>query len=185
MDTMEPVVWQGVHERGDVELVIGLAGDVAAQMGRPFSLAREELEGLGMDERFRRAARALHEQGAAPPDFDAEALRESHEVVQARTRSERGYVPGRYAGTLTLFRARDVPAHSEAIFAPCGDEERRTLCWSRLVSAPVEVHVIPGTHVTMGSEPNVRVLAERMREALAAARERAGGARIPALEIVS
>jgi hypothetical protein len=52
-----------------------------------------------------------------------------------------------------------------------GDEERRTLGWSRHLSA-VEVQPVPGMHVTLGSEPHVRVLAGHVRQGLARARRR-------------
>lgn len=43
----------------------------------------------------------------------------------------------------------------------------------------VEVHFIPGSHVTLASEPNVRVLAERIRDSLAVGHARAAAADEP------
>jgi thioesterase domain-containing protein len=151
------------------------------QMGRPFAFSREELRGLPLEEQLRRAAEALHAQGAAPPGFEPAALRESYDVVKARAASREGYVPGCFSGRVTVFEARDLPAgvdpaEVERSRAEWSEEERRTLFWCRLVEDRVEVHRVPGTHVSIGMEPHVRVLAERVRASLAAARPRAATA---------
>ncbi|HEX8906420.1 MAG TPA: hypothetical protein VF771_16340, partial [Longimicrobiaceae bacterium] len=64
----------------------------------------------------------------------------------------------------------------QKLLASWSDEERRTLCWCRLVGDRVEVHQVPGSHVSMGREPNVRTLAERVRQSLVAARARTDSA---------
>ncbi|HEX8273747.1 MAG TPA: amino acid adenylation domain-containing protein [Longimicrobiaceae bacterium] len=177
MDTMSPLLAQCELSTGhDLELVISNAVDVATQVGRPFTVDRAALEGLDPDEQVRRVVEALHAQGAAPPDYDAAALQESCDIIRLRKVSLSGYVPGPYRGTLTLFRASVVEDEHRGFLArnTASEEELRTLGWSRLASAPVEVHQVPGAHVTIGTEPHVRVLAQRVGESLAAARERAG-----------
>jgi amino acid adenylation domain-containing protein len=176
LDTMSPVLARERQGSDDVHLVIGMAADVAAQMGRPFHLRREELEGLDPDEQVRRAVEALHAHGAAPRDFDVAALREHCQVIRDRRRSLLAYEPDLFAGTLTLFRASIVTDEYEAFFAPRGDEERHTLGWCALAPGRVRVVRVPGAHVTLGSEPHVPVLADRLRESVAAARPRAAHA---------
>ncbi len=172
MDTMEPMLWHGQSQLSDLDLVFGLAGDVAAQMSRPFSICREQLEGISLDQQCRVAAEELCAQGAVPGDLSATWLSEGIEIIRARHRSGHCYTPGRLRSTLTLFRPNEIPIESSRIFTPFSEEEQRTLCWCRLVEDRVEVHRIPGGHVTMGSEPNVRMLAQRVRESLAAAQTR-------------
>jgi thioesterase domain-containing protein len=166
-------IWE---EIADDELLVGLAGDVAAQMGRPFALPRAELHGLTLDAQLRRAVEALHAQQAAPEGYEPEMLHASYRVVHERTLSRRGYVPGRFSGWMTVFKAAALPASVDpALVAKLRDgwtdEDLRTLCWCRLVDERVEVHEVPGTHVTMGTEPYVRTLAACVRQSLAAARE--------------
>ena len=115
----------------------------------------------------------MHARGAAPDDFDADLLAQAVQTIRDRERSYAGYLPGRVAAPLTLFRATGNSPRHEAFFAPLGERERETLGWSRHAGGPVEVHAVPGEHVTIGAEPHVRVLVQHMREALAAARERA------------
>jgi thioesterase domain-containing protein len=145
-------------------------------MGRPFVLAPEDIKGMPFDEQLRHAVEAMHAQGAAPRDYDAGALRDSYNEICARRPCLDGYTPGSFPGTITLFRAidrRGMDKDLQPYTASWTEEERQTLCWSRRVANRVEVRSVPGTHITMGAEPNVRVLASHLRETLAAARERA------------
>ena len=182
LDTMSPVLAQAWPWRSDLDLAATLAEETAARMRRPFSLSAEEreaLEGLDPGELARRIVEAMHARGAAPPEFDAEALGEACRTVRDRNRSYAGYVPGTLSAPVTLFRASENPPRHQAFFDPLPDDEKRTLGWSRHAGAPVEVHEVPGTHVTIAAEPQARVLVHAVRQALAAARARAGHAADP------
>jgi thioesterase domain-containing protein len=67
------------------------------------------------------------------------------------------YRPTVYPGQLVIFRS---VTRSET---PDNDE---LLGWGGLVSKGIEVHDITGRHLDMLNEPNVRVLAEKLRECL-------------------
>lgn len=150
-----------------------MAHEAAEQNGRTLALSVDELEGMELPAQIRHAAGALRAQGAVAPEFQDAALADAVRGVKARVDSGSAYEPGRFAGTLTLFRASESGERHERFFATRGEDERRTFGWTPLAAEPVEVHPVPGSHVTLGSEPNVRTLARQMREALAAARERA------------
>jgi amino acid adenylation domain-containing protein len=173
LDTLAPDLIRRRAETSDPELVRSLAHDVAAQLGRPLEIDPAALEGAEMDEMLRRAIRALRQADAAPEGFDAEALREHFTVIRARNRSLAGYRAGAVRAPLHLFPAQDHAEGYEAYFTGADGEERRTQGWRTVTVGPVEVHPVPGGHVTLGSEPHVPVLAERVRGALAAARARA------------
>ena len=179
LDTTAPCITETRPVPEPLDLLIGLADDLAAERGRTFAVRREELEGLDRGEQLRRIADALQAQGAAPAGFGAERLQAQADVLLARARSLTGYAPGAFTGSLTLFRAEQVPGDFQALLAGYTDEEQRTRGWCRTSPAPVEVHPVPGAHVTISSEPHVRVLAQRMREALAAARLRTESLRAP------
>jgi thioesterase domain-containing protein/acyl carrier protein len=176
LDTVSPVLMERWAWDGDEDTMLVLARDVAARSRRPFTLPRQALAGLSTEEQLRAVVRALHDQGAAPVAFDEAVLADQVHTVRARRQSRAGYVPGRFDGWLTLFRAVDELDGFDDFLAPCTDEERRTLAWSRYAAPPVEVYRVPGSHATIGSEPHVRVLAARVRDALAAARLRAASA---------
>jgi amino acid adenylation domain-containing protein len=163
LDTMETAMWRRLPRRQGAIRVATLAKEIAEKMGRPFVLSPGELEALTLDEQCRRAVDALHDQHAAPPGFTAQHLRHDYyDVVTLRDRSRRAYKPRRFSGRLTLFRSS---VRSDDILAGCTEEEARTLGWCRLVD-DVQVHQVPGSHRSMGIEPHVRTLAQRVRESL-------------------
>jgi amino acid adenylation domain-containing protein len=67
------------------------------------------------------------------------------------------YVPRSFAGKVTLFRGRRQPLNR--IRDP-------QLGWGRLAEGGVDIHLVPGTHGTVLSEPNVSVLADMLKEHL-------------------
>jgi amino acid adenylation domain-containing protein len=176
MDSMSPYFADHWPFTGDLDLILGIIADAAAHLDRQVEIDRGALEGLDPDEQIRRAVQALHVQGAAPANYDAEAVRAEWRVLADRIDSIRGFAPGSFGGTITHFRAGGQSAHFDAFLARFTDEEKRTLGWNRYSPRPVQVHVVPGIHATIGSEPHVRVLARALRESLAAARAAAGGA---------
>lgn len=66
------------------------------------------------------------------------------------------YHPAEYGGWITLFRAKKQGL----------SKFNHTLGWDELVKDRVEVTVVPGTHESMLQEPNVQVVAARLRELL-------------------
>jgi amino acid adenylation domain-containing protein len=168
LDTMSHGLHRVRQRARQADGVAILAGDEAARARRPFSLRPEDLEGLPLEEQARRAVAELHANGVAlrmTPEVLADAVR----LERDRDRSFAEYEPEPYPGTLTLFRAQEAPQEQDTFLAEYTDDQRWTLGWCRHAAA-VEVHPVPGSHPTLVSEPHVRVLAERVRASLAAAR---------------
>jgi amino acid adenylation domain-containing protein len=46
------------------------------------------------------------------------------------------------------------------------DLEDKALTWKKFCKLPVNIHVVPGKHITMLNEPHVRVLAKKLRDCL-------------------
>ena len=171
LDTIAPDIIQELQVRDD-EMLVGLAGEQAEKWGWTFTFPHPSLRGLPLDEKLRRVDAALRAQGPVPEGYAPARLEEAFRGVWARVESGRGYLPGRFRGTVTLFRAAASAAYRDALFAGRTAEEERVLGWARHVDGEVEVHTLPGTHVTLAAEPHVGALAERMRESLAAGRAR-------------
>ena len=89
------------------------------------------------------------------------------------------YVPQPYPGRVTLFRASDRALR--------GVEEDPQAGWGEWGGGGVEIHTIPGTHMSMMAEPHVRLLALEVQECLERAqlewekRQEASAGRIPSL----
>jgi amino acid adenylation domain-containing protein len=173
LDSMSSVLTQAWPGSARAGAPLMMARVVAARMRRPFPVEEAELEGMDADQQVRHLVEALRASGAAPEGFGEANLREMCGVMDDRRRSLAGYVPGRFSGPLTLFRASISPSEHEWEALASTDEEKRTLGWSQLSDAPVRVHRVPGSHHSMNAEPHVRVLAQQVREALVSARERA------------
>jgi thioesterase domain-containing protein len=76
--------------------------------------------------------------------------------------AEQSYRPGRWDGHATLFRARE----ESALSLWTAFEVDREHGWTRYVTGGVTVELCPGNHATMCEEPNVRVLAQKLRAAM-------------------
>ncbi|HEX2209296.1 MAG TPA: amino acid adenylation domain-containing protein, partial [Longimicrobium sp.] len=173
MDTMSPVL---VNEWpcADADIVAGLAREMGQDAGIDFHVAPESLAGFDRDEQIRFVLDALRARGAAPAGLTAEALAAECGINRDRNASRRTHAPGRFSGTLTLFRATELPDHVRAFMAPRPEAVRHDLGWSPFTANPVEVHPVPGSHNTMAAEPHVRTLVECMRASLSSARARVG-----------
>ncbi len=94
-----------------------------------------------------------------PDRFRYEAVQESFVVAEAR------YRPTAQDQRATLFRAREESAIS--LWTAVDVDEMHG--WGRYLTQGVDVQFCPGNHATMCEEPNVRVLAAKLRSALDAA----------------
>jgi thioesterase domain-containing protein len=77
-------------------------------------------------------------------------------VWDANLQALEGYEPKVYPGRVTLFAA------SRTFIA----YEDTRLAWSDLAADGLEVHLVPGEHLSMREEPNVRVLAGKLRDCI-------------------
>jgi thioesterase domain-containing protein len=75
-------------------------------------------------------------------------------IYKANNKAALNYVPQIYPNSITLLRTSNQSniAHQDP-----------TLGWSNLVAGKVEVHWVPGNHLTMLKNPHVQVLSEQLR----------------------
>jgi surfactin family lipopeptide synthetase A len=78
-------------------------------------------------------------------------------VKEANALAEASYVPQYYPGRLIQLWCSEMPTRSY---------KDRRLAWSEVAGSGLEVHVIPGNHMTMIEEPHIAVLAEKLRHSL-------------------
>lgn len=79
------------------------------------------------------------------------------QIVEALRQAVRDYTPRTYPGRVTLFRARRQPVFRW---------REPNMGWGRLAQGGVEVIVVPGFHQTVLREPNISVLADKLRARL-------------------
>ncbi|NEQ26917.1 MAG: alpha/beta fold hydrolase, partial [Microcoleus sp. SIO2G3] len=76
--------------------------------------------------------------------------------------SEYTYQP--YSEQITLLRVDENSDDSQD--HAVGVKSEPLLGWDKLVTGRIDVHYIPGSHLTLFNEPNVRVLAEKLNDCL-------------------
>lgn len=87
----------------------------------------------------------------------ASVARTMRRVAEANIQAIDAYSPRPYPGKITQFLCSDAPQRSY---------EDRRLAWSSLTPNGLEIHVVPGDHLSMVEEPNVRVLARELQACL-------------------
>jgi amino acid adenylation domain-containing protein len=152
----------------DAGYLMDIVRYVESLWGKDLRLESADLEGLGEEEQLALVLERLREADFLPPGAGPERLGRILRVYRANSRNARRYTPGFYPGRVTLFRAADVPV--EAL--PGGPD----LGWGAVSERPVEVHAVPGTHLTLLAEGNVETLARRLRASLEESRLESAGA---------
>jgi len=148
----------GAGEDGDTQALLTIADYVRGLRGADLRVDAGQLAPLAGEERLRFFVDRLRAAGVVHAGEDGlDQLRRLLRVFKTNVRAYRGYRPRPYPGPVTLFRAAGAP------FDP---DLGCDLGWGSLTPRPVAVHEVPGGHVTLLAEPNVDVLARRLRACL-------------------
>ncbi|HEX8474928.1 MAG TPA: amino acid adenylation domain-containing protein, partial [Pyrinomonadaceae bacterium] len=142
-----------------------LLAALALDFGLPIS--EEDLRRLNPDERLEYFLVQGRKRNVVPPDYDLLQARRLLYIYQTNVQAFRDYRPRPYPNRITLFRASETPvvtqdnsAHTSVSDAASG--------WSQLSSQPLDIHDVPGDHISMIAEPHVRVLATQLQRTLEA-----------------
>ena len=100
-----------------------------------------------------------------PPDAGQQMIRRLLQVQKASHQALLSYVPQVYSGRITLLRVAEILAEDS-----CGvftkNFRDRAFGWQELTTETVEVHELPGNHITMLTPPHVQVLADKLQSCL-------------------
>ncbi|MCP4664320.1 MAG: amino acid adenylation domain-containing protein, partial [bacterium] len=133
-----------------------IANFLARVSGRELPLSYDELRQLAPEEQVGFFVERLREIDFLPPGTGVSQVHRLLGVYKTNIRASREYQPRPSDGRITLFRAAEGLAEDAA-----GSRET-DLGWGGLCSAPVEVHTVPGDHITMLAKENLPVLTERL-----------------------
>jgi thioesterase domain-containing protein len=150
----------GNEEYDDASLLVGLARI------HNLSISVEELRSVPADEQFRYAI----EKANLSADVQVEQLRRLLDAGRTNLRAGQHYRPEPYPNRITLFRSTEARSDEE------GEDQFKiyddpALGWNEFSSQPIEIHQIPGSHFTLLMEPNVEVLAARLKSCLTSSGE--------------
>jgi thioesterase domain-containing protein len=124
--------------------------------GADLGLTLADLAGCPAEEQIRLFVERLQQAGVMHAEDSLGQVRRLLRVYRTNVRAYRGYRPRRYPGPITVLRA--------AAEEPNVPDVPPDLGWSAFTPFPVAVREVPGDHVTMLAEPNVRALAETLRQ---------------------
>jgi thioesterase domain-containing protein len=129
--------------------------------GVDLGLSLTDLAGRAADEQIRLFVERIQSAGVMHSEDSFGQIRRLLRVYRTNVKAYREYRPRPYPGRITVLRAVDEPSEIPGV-----SEVPADLGWSAFTPLPVDPRAVPGDHVTILAEPNVRVLAETLRNCL-------------------
>ena len=133
--------------------------------GQHLPLSAEALRKLPEEEQVPFVYQVARKRHFIYPDVKLEQFRHFIHILRTHTEAWRQFTPRPYPGRLTLFRAEKRPKREGS-----GPMDGPDMGWGALARGGVAVRDVPGDHLSMVHEPDVRGLAR----ALAACLDEAG-----------
>jgi thioesterase domain-containing protein/acyl carrier protein len=137
-----------------------LDATLLADFFRYFGLSLDLLESfaqLPKDQALTQVLELAQSAGLVPPEVEISQAHRFVELLKSDFHASRNYELHRYPGRVTLFKASEELA---------GTSPDPTLGWREWASAGVDVHLVPGNHANMVYQPQVELLAEKLRDCL-------------------
>ena len=140
-----------------------LAGAIEIIYAKKLDISDDILQCLVWEDQLKYVLERLKNADILPPDDEITQLNNMVQLLKAN--SLVNYVPQQvYPTRITFLRASETSAveesNSEVISEILQDS---TWGWSKFSSEPVDIHFVPGNHVTMMTQPHVQILAERLK----------------------
>jgi amino acid adenylation domain-containing protein len=143
---------------GEVPLIVLIGQFLYVIFDREITFSKESVEGLNDQEQLTFIARQLAEANLLPKDDITDHLRGLLNVFKTQLIMQNEYLPESYVPLpITLFRAKERMMYLSE--TETYDED---MGWGQYSSHPVQVHYVPGNHVTMMTLPEVKSLAALM-----------------------
>ena len=158
----------------NVKWLAQLAGAIEIVYAKNLDISDDTLECLVWEDQLKYVLEKLKNVDILPPNDEITQLNNMVQLLKAN--SLVNYVPQQVSPIrITFLRASETSAveesHSEVISEILQDS---TWGWSKFSTEPVDIHFVPGNHVTMMNQPHVQVLAERLKACIEEAQETTG-----------
>lgn len=162
IDSPAPNYTQRLPEMNQTAFLLSLFRELERFFGESVAFTEEEISGLSPDEQLPYLLEQMIRAGLIPPGSELADIDRLLEVYQTNLYTLQRYNPaGKFSGQAVLFHST-LP-NEDDVLKQMVEEQDATAGWRHYLSRPVDMHAIPGDHVTMITEPNVRALAERIR----------------------
>jgi thioesterase domain-containing protein len=149
----------------DTKWMATIAHVLESLSGKTLGLSSEDFQALDADAQLTLLSARLEKANLLPKEVGINYVRSIVQVIKADELAFLRYVPpAGYPNRITLFKTGNVYQDELGMLDEIPDDP--AWGWGHLSTEPVEVHVVPGTHTTMLTEPHVQVLAEKLRKCL-------------------
>jgi amino acid adenylation domain-containing protein len=147
----------------DTAMLLSAARSIERAFGKHLGLSREQLLPLSTEEQITYLTEQLKSVDILPAEAETKYVRGFVNVF--KTNYMTTYTPADCLPTrIVLFRANE--RHAEDDEKPLSIRDDPAWGWGAFAAGPVEVHWVPGEHLTMLQEPHVHRLAEILRSYL-------------------
>ncbi|HEY0602419.1 MAG TPA: alpha/beta fold hydrolase, partial [Herpetosiphonaceae bacterium] len=139
----------------EITTILAVARSLERTFGVDLALTRDRLEPLSADEQITLLAEQLKQANILPAEAKTRHVRGFVNVF--KTNYDITYVPEDWQPTrIVLFRASERLAEDDDVPLILRDDP--AWGWNQFAAAPVDVHFVPGEHLTILTEPHVQTL---------------------------
>ena len=150
----------------NAQWICKIADGLEGIIGEKLFVSYENLTSLSPEQQIYDFKEKLETVGFLPPQTDIKLVSGLLKVIQTQLQIE--YLPQNTSTTkITLFQAQESKYQSENLFHL---ERDTTWGWNQFSDEEVEIHIVPGSHNSIMSEPHVKLLAEKLQNSLEQAR---------------
>ncbi|MCW6052944.1 amino acid adenylation domain-containing protein [Lyngbya sp. CCAP 1446/10] len=168
IDSVAPIVGQkskGIDE-DDAAYLTEFANYIGYMCSKNLEVSRATLAKLTPVEQLHYLKERLIRVNLLPPDAGIMSVRGLVQVYIASMKAYRIYLPsGMQQTPITLFRANELDVFESDTEELAQRLKEPALGWNDF-SATIDIHVVPGNHMTMMQQPHVQVLATQLLSCL-------------------
>ncbi|WP_419183617.1 non-ribosomal peptide synthase/polyketide synthase [Scytonema hofmannii] len=159
-DTTAPIVYGEPQESDDATWLINIAKSLQMAFAKNLEMDAEPLRSLATPEQLKYVLEYLHLLEVVPPNADTTYLKHLLQAYKANNTTV--YLPQQVNPVpITLFRASESSIEEQTALESKFSQDL-SWGWSEFSNEPVDIHFVPGNHISMMTQPHVQVLAERL-----------------------
>lgn len=165
LDTKPPILSyksNHINKIDDAQLLANIALATANFFGKELSLSEETLQLIEPEKQLNYVLNVMKKANFLPQDIGLTQIRSYLQVTKSHKKALSEYVAKIYPGKITLFKAAQTLTFVEYDETSASTVDP-VLGWNQLTSESLDIQVVPGEHGTILTEPNVQVLAEKLK----------------------
>jgi polyketide synthase PksJ len=164
LDVTGPLVFDEDSEEAhldDDQTIVAIAETIGGLRGINLEVSHEILKPLGFDEKITYLRDQLIKIEVLPPSMGKELVQNLVKVYKAQGQITYNPPQETCPISLSLFRAEKTKEERQE-----DKDQDPTWGWRQFSSKPITLYDVPGDHLTMMTEPHVKVLADCLQECL-------------------